>query len=559
MEFQHIIPADEAIVGVQTVGFVDTDGAKLSAIAVEYRVDLTGAQVEPDLFHVDDYGLSSGSGKCELGSDPGRPLRAYVNDIPDRSPSGGSGRGNYVILEVNTEYQLAEAALSYRLAMYAGVKQTGTIRADGCTVTPGTREVTNYTVTPVPVFQNMIDCKLADDGTYVIHGIEGYRLFTKAEGSAFHAVHCFEEATGEYQDVDLPYALFVPEDYDPAKRYALILHIHDAGFLGDDPLLTLTEAQGPANFASGSVQQLLKKQGLGGLIVAAPQINFPLRSTRDNWTVSAAVPATWQLLDHLTRIYSIDPDRIYASGQSMGAMQALAMAAQRDNYFAGILAVGCQWGTNYNKDFPFQGEIYHAAPADGTLIRTTDAHGNPCDYNNWFHMISDDNILIASCTGDRFATGVWNELKFLYSDLAGASIPHAVWNPLTLSEDEQNARLRELTGRENRLGFRWVSFEGGNHMATWVYAHRLSAAYEWLFARTREEEMSRGKLPLDRPFVPAAQQLRTPDRLLGIRDGKEVYYLTGQPGAGTADYNTTTYGRAGKLLTWPNWKPADLL
>lgn len=549
------ISADDAIVGLKTIGFVDTDGAKLSAIAVEYNVDLTGAQIDTGIFEIGDYGLMMGDSKCEIGCDPGKPVKAYVNDKAEVSAAGGSGTGKYVIIEVNTDYQLGMAAISHKLAMHADVLQTGTITTNSHTITPGTNKVTNYTVTKVQVFRDMMDCNLANDGTYTILGIEAYQLFTKETGSAFHAANCFEEATGEYMDVDLPYALYVPEDYDPNKKYALILHIHDAGFLGDDPIITLTEAQGPNNFASEKVQQILKDQGLGGLIVVAPQINFPLRSARDNWTVSAAVPATWQLLDHLTATYNIDSDRIYATGQSMGAMQSLAMAAQRDNYFAGILAIGCQWGTNYNKDSDYQGDIYHAAPADGKLIWTKDSDGNPCDYNNWFYMVSDDNILVMSCAGDKFATGVWNELKFLYSDLAGAQIPQTIWNPLTLTKDEQNAKLADLVAQKNDLGFYWASFEGGNHMATWVYAHGLSAAYDWLFTQTRETEMARKKLPLDKPFVAAAEQIKTEERLLNAE--KNIYFLTGEHGSGTADYNTTTYAQAGRLYTYPNWKPAD--
>ncbi len=529
-----------------TTGFVGTDGAKISTITVDYDADLTGAVISPELFTVETWSGDEGCGKCELGTDPGKVLHAYLDT-----------NGHSIILELNTDYQFAMGAPSYQLAMHAGVKQIGVIETNSCIITPDGK-VVNYDLVDVETFHGTEQHKLARPGTFAIRGIESYQIFTRENGTAFHASHCFEEATGEYIDVDLPYALFVPDDYDSTKKYALVLHIHDAGYMGTDPMITLTQAQGPANFASPSVQQLLKKDGLDGLIVVAPQIDMPLRTTRDNWTVSAAVPATWQLLDYLTETYSIDPDRIYATGQSMGAMQSLAMAAQRDNYFAGILAIGCQWGTNYNKEVSYQGQQYYSSPADGKLIWTADADGNPCDYQNWFHMISDDNILIASCTGDGFATGVWKELEFLYADLAGASIPKAKWDPLTLSNEEQCSALTELVNQENDLGFYWMQFEGGNHMATWTYCHGIFAAYEWLFKQTRQSEMNRPKLPLDRPFA-TAEQIRTPERLLGVNDaGEKVYYLTGKAGAGTADYNTTTYGRAGKLLTWPNWKPEEL-
>ena len=36
----------------------------------------------------------------------------------------------------------------------------------------------------------------AIDGTYTIEGTEVFKLFTKEDGTAFHATDCFEEATG---------------------------------------------------------------------------------------------------------------------------------------------------------------------------------------------------------------------------------------------------------------------------------------------------------------------------------------------------------------------------
>ena len=37
----------------------------------------------------------------------------------------------------------------------------------------------------------------------------------------------------------------------------------------------------------------------------------------------------------------------------MGAMTIMAMAAQRDNYFAALLPMSCKWGNNFNKNYPF--------------------------------------------------------------------------------------------------------------------------------------------------------------------------------------------------------------
>ena len=239
----------------------------------------------------------------------------------------------------------------------------------------------------------------------------------------------------------------------------------------------------------------------------------------------------------------------------MGGMQVGAMAAQRDNYFAGWWANGCQWGSNYNLDDPTynNGAVYHEAPADGTFIWTKDADGNAVNYRNWYYLVSDDNILINNCMSDNFSTSVWKEFKYLYKDLAGAEIPYTYWNPLTTSKADQNAAFNALIGKPNELGIYWAAFEGGNHMATWIYSHGVSAAYDWLLHQTRESEMDRGKLDLNKPFEKADVQLQEPDRAIA---GGSAYLVTGKRGAGTLYYNSTLYGRGGNTLKQPpGWLP----
>jgi predicted peptidase len=542
------ISADTAIVSVRAIGFVASDGAKLSAIDIEYSVELDGSDVSLDKYTINDYTIRT-KPACEIGSDPGAATEAYVKDK------------THVIIEVNTDYQLGAVAESYKWAMMAGVTQTGAINARTKIITPGTGEVKNYEVVEVPGHNGVEYRDYAVDGKYAIEGTEVFQLFTKESGTAFRATDCWEEATGQRVAVDLPYALYVPEEYDPRLKYALVLHVHDAGFMGDDPMIALTESQGPVNFASKQVQQIAKAQGLGGAIVVCPQIADALRSTRDDYSLSAAVPATWQLMDYITDTYNIDMDRIYGEGQSMGGMQIGAMAAHRDNYFAAWWANGCQWGSNFNLDDPtYNGKPYYQAPACGDIIWTHDADGNRVDYRNWYYLVSDDNILISNCEGDGFSTSVWKEFKYLYKDLAGAEIPYASFDPLTTSRVDQNAALRSLFAQPNELGIYWAAFEGGNHGATWIYSHCLLAAYEWLLSQTRESELQRGKLELNKPFEPADIQLEEADRAIALTSpaASPKYLKTSKYGAGTVCYNSALYGFSPSGITLiqpPGWLP----
>ncbi len=551
--------ADNVLESVYALGFVDADGSKLSAIAVEYSVEIAASSVELADFEIQDYGTMM-EPSVELGSDPGVALNVYVSATPEIDPNGvGVESGNYVIIEVNTDYQLASVCSPYAVSMAAGVKQAGTLKTTGGrTVSAGTKFVINYTTeTTTNRDGSTSEYYPAIDGTYFIYGImDKYELFTQEDGTAFHATDCFDEATGELSELDLPYALYVPEDYSEDGKYMLVLHIEDAGFLGTDPMIALCESQAPANFASDEMQAYAEQQGYDGIIVVIPQIWDDIRTTRGGYTISCGVDATWQLMDYITDTYTaIDANRIYATGQSMGGMQVIAMAAQRDNYFAGILEMGCQWGTNYNKEVPNEGTVhYNIYDTDDPMITYELAE-------NWFYAVSDDNILVTNCEGDSYSTSVWSEFAYLYYDIAGVEIPYATVSPLEQTDEEMSAVVEALVAQENETGIYWLSYTGGSHMLTWVYGHRIDASYYWMLSQTKESEDSRGKLEaLNNAFahmdaVEASEYIAGDfthlpngyDRLIAAENSTGISYFYAVPanGAGTDGYNSAWMNRSG--------------
>lgn len=568
-----LISADDAIASVQTLGFVDIDGSKARAVIIEYTVDLTGADISLDDFRIEDYGLTLTEKDLDFGTDPGKPLKLYVNNEPAISENGGSGTGNYVIIEINTDFTVSRFPRSWKVTVFAGVEQTGTIKTDAYTITPSTEKKINYEefeyigINPMTGgFRDPEYYNYALDGTYTIEGIEDYELHTIEDQTAFYAEHCFDEADGEYHDFWLPYALYVPEDYHEDGNYALVLHIHDAGSMSSDPRLTLTESQGAANYASDEFQQLAKAQGLDGAIVVCPAIaemfdmdgdgvgEFELRISRDNWTLSCGSQAVWKLMDSITEKYSIDSNRIYGSGQSMGGMTVMAMAAQRDNYFAGILAMSCKWGNNFNKDYEFNGSVYYNAPADNEVIWSKDSDGNEVDYNNWYYMISDDNILFYNTETEN------TELLVLYRDLCGAEIPTAEMNltqTTNTTDAERSAIVNKLVSSDSELGLYRITLTGTvGHMSAWFFGHGTSAGYEWLLSQTRETEMEREKLPLNKPFVRADEQLTDDAHVYSTeKDGSVVYYPTGVLGSGTEGYNSPCSALGSQAKLNPGWTP----
>ncbi|GAB5097569.1 prolyl oligopeptidase family serine peptidase [Caballeronia sp. HLA56] len=526
--------ADNAIASVSTIDFVDLDGPKTQAIVIKYNNTLKAGTVNLNTYDAysyanlaqtyDDSAAATRNGLngpypafANQTGTPGAPTYVYVSSTPtiDSTNHTGSASGNYVVIELNTNYLLANTVPSWRAGVAGGVKQKAAITvSENQVISPGTtikgNYVSDYYYNFAPDGSNnsvYLDTVL-DETTYTLKDLSGYKLYTDdllasytgtspngvkttypnatilsmVAGAPFQATNCFSEYDGKYHNVSLKYSLFVPADYDPSKKYMVVLHTPDAGGLGDDPLDSLTEAQEAANYASDRVQGLAKAQGYGGLIVVIPQIPNSGQDVADNLSGNEYIPAVWQLLDSIVSQYNIDSNRIYGSGQSMGGMQTLYMASMRDNYFAGIWAIASQWGNNYSKTFTY--------PTDGKIIT------NP-EWQNWYYAISDDNVLATNMTGDPRATGYWNETQTILSKYTGVTIPYVTWDPTTTTQAQQNASLDALLATPNKLGIYWNALANGSHKLTWVYANNITDSYNWLLSQTKQTEDARGKLPLN--------------------------------------------------------------
>ena len=142
----------------------------------------------------------------------------------------------------------------------------------------------------------------------------------------------------------MSYVLFVPKGYDPGRRYPLIVNLHGAGV---QPLQQML-FDGTTDFAERD-----------GYIVVAP-LGYstmggwgPLRGAPRPVETADINPATGspyavhelseadalEVLARVRRTYSIDDDRIYLMGHSMGAFGAFYLGARHNRIWAGIAPI----------------------------------------------------------------------------------------------------------------------------------------------------------------------------------------------------------------------------
>lgn len=595
---ESTVSADQAIRGVTAIGFVDTDGTKVSAIAVEYNMDLTGAKVDKDTYEIEVYKPDS-SDYLVGYENIGQITKVYVNDQPDISAAGGTGTGRYVIIETSTDY-VRTSDLSYLYALAVGVTQKKTVAAANGMIAPSGTKFVNYTVSieELPAYRGggTVENHTAEYGKFIIKGLDEYQIYGTTtyngywknlqDGDAWIEYDVFNEKDGTTYDYELGYALWVPEDYHEDGSYALVTVDHT--ITGDpSPFEALLTNYGPSYFISDEAQQIVKDEhGLDGMIVVVPLI---IERVDDN----SCVPGMWMALcglwDHLQEEYSIDPNYIYGAGQSMGGMLLMQTNTNRDNYFAGMLCYGNQWGQNYYKDTVFargMGAEGYEETAENTPRHYPSTASNYYiwDYHfdengekvyedhdpyNFYYLISDDNLMVFNGSSNALSIGLWGEMSQLYTDLVGYSIPHLTGLDGMAPLEEQNQMVNDFLAAGNdfngvEMGIWECSWDGNGNDGTAIWSRTITANYEWLLKQSRADEMARPKLDINRVFEPAEVQLKDEAHLFnGFVDkdtGEQLYYWTAKAGSGTRFYNSSClpigFGNPADMN--PGWLPGDL-
>lgn len=164
-----------------------------------------------------------------------------------------------------------------------------------------------------------------------------YLKTRKTEGSAL-IEKIFEYCTFTAEDgTTLPYRLYVPYEYDPAKDYPVLIVLHGAGQRGTDNLGGVKHML-PAMFAH-------KDTPLAEAIVICPQcpdapnqwVDTPWAKGNysvDDVPISNELEAVLELLEQLENDYMTDPDRYYVTGLSMGGFGTWDLLMRYPGMFA---------------------------------------------------------------------------------------------------------------------------------------------------------------------------------------------------------------------------------
>lgn len=157
-------------------------------------------------------------------------------------------------------------------------------------------------------------------------------FFSKALFAQENIVAKFQARAHSLQNTTLPYRLFIPDNYDPARKYSLVLALHGSGERGSDNITHIRSYRLATAWADPV------NQAQYPCFVAAPQC--PLNQS---WNVGSIVATVSDLLDSLTREFNIDPNRLYITGLSMGGYGTWDMITRFPNRFAAAIPMSAGW------------------------------------------------------------------------------------------------------------------------------------------------------------------------------------------------------------------------
>ena len=138
----------------------------------------------------------------------------------------------------------------------------------------------------------------------------------------------------------LHYRLLRPKDYDPKQKYPLVLFLHGAGERGDDNSKQLVHAMN--DFASDEIMAKYPA------FVIAPQCPTGKRWVEVDWSAdSHTMPAepsvplrqALQIVKDLQKEFSVDADRLYITGLSMGGYGVWDAIQRHPDLFAAAAPV----------------------------------------------------------------------------------------------------------------------------------------------------------------------------------------------------------------------------
>ena len=268
----------------------------------------------------------------------------------------------------------------------------------------------------------------------------------------------FQTMTYKEKKIEIPCNIFLPNDYPGDRTYPLLIFIADASVVGKGADAPLRQGYGGIIWATDKFQAKHK------CIIAVPQYPEIILDDHGSYTMTDYINNTENLVRALIAGFKVDPDRVYATGQSMGCMTFLYLASQHPDLFAAEIFVSGQWDVRQLTGLKMQKFFYITAEGDQK-----------------------------ASTGQKAVMKMLKESHVPFSSAIG-------WDAKMSQEDYTKAMNTILMGNPaaNFIQFRLgtvldegVPVGSPEHMFSFDYAYKIDALRDWLFRQNRRDKRAR--------------------------------------------------------------------
>lgn len=250
----------------------------------------------------------------------------------------------------------------------------------------------------------------------------------------------------------MEYNLFIPKDYDKSKKYPLVQFIADASTVGRGVEAPLMQGYG------GIIWATEESQKENPSFVLVPSFKGPEWAVNDEWQISPEVGVAHRLLKDVIATYSIDQDRIYATGQSMGGMMSFYYNATYPNLFAASIFVSSQWNIKVLQ---------------------------PLVHDKFFYIVSggDDKASNGMLQVGELLTK--NNVKYGFTEFS-AQLPLDEQDVITEKEIEEGHAINFVKFTKGSVLPQGATAQpGSEHMYSFDYAYRIKSVRDWLFKQKK--------------------------------------------------------------------------
>ena len=286
--------------------------------------------------------------------------------------------------------------------------------------------------------------------------------------------------TSTSPSITMAYRLYKPVNYDPSRKYPIVVALHGVGERGTDNTIQLTREELAQPWVRDSVQA---KYPHFVMIPQCPTANnqywWPWNNWAGTWngtwsgTRSTANAAIISVLDSLKREFSLDTTRFYIAGLSMGGFGTFELMKWNPTVFAA------------------------AVPAAGGADTSATAISAMAQTPFWiFHGASDPTINVNG--GSR---KVVRKVEDYLAKPAVRFVSSANQvNPTAISLDS----LRKAVYVDG-ANYLYSEITGGVHNSGWLEAWRHPMLTDWVFSKRKVNGVSVSIAPsvAPRAFAPA--------------------------------------------------------